>query len=45
MLFLIDGLYGSENADGPPLSKWKMRPFNDAWPNSIFMSLDGGAVD
>jgi hypothetical protein len=45
MLFLIDGLYGSENADGPPLRKWKMAPFNDAWPNSIFMSLDGVAVD
>jgi hypothetical protein len=22
-----------------------MAPFNDAWPNSIFMSLDGVAID
>jgi Domain of unknown function (DUF362) len=45
MLFLIDGLYGNENADPPPSHKWKMAPFNDAWPSSIFMSLDGVAVD
>ncbi len=45
MLFLIDGLYASDNADGPPLSKWKSAPFNDAWPSSIFMSLDGVAID
>jgi hypothetical protein len=45
MLFIVDGLYGSENADGPPKRKWKMAPFNDAWPSSIFMSLDGVAVD
>jgi hypothetical protein len=45
VLFLIDGLYGSDNADGPPRLKWKMAPFNDAWPSSIFMSLDGTAID
>jgi hypothetical protein len=45
MLFLIDGLYGSQNADGPPQLKWKMAPFNDAWPSSIFMSLDPVAID
>jgi hypothetical protein len=45
ILFVVDGLYGSENADGPPQLKWKMAPFNDAWPNSIFMSLDGVAID
>jgi hypothetical protein len=45
VLFLVDGLYGSDNADGPPSRKWKMSPFNDAWPNSIFMSLDGVAID
>ena len=45
VLFLVDGLYGSDNADGPPQRKWKMAPFNDAWPNSIFMSLDGVAID
>src|ERR1700756_932960 len=45
MLFIIDGLYGNDNVDGPPHRKWKMAPFNDAWPNSIFMSLDGVAID
>ncbi len=45
ILFVVDGLYGSDNADGPPQLKWKMAPFNDAWPSSIFMSLDGVAID
>jgi hypothetical protein len=31
--------------DGPPHRKWTMAPFNDAWPNSIFMLLDGVAID
>jgi hypothetical protein len=45
ILFLIDGLYGNDNVDGPPHRKWKMTPFNNGWPNSIFMSLDGVAID
>ena len=45
MLFLIDGLYGNDNVDGAPHRKWKMAPFNDAWPTSIFMSLDSVAID
>ena len=45
ILFVIDGLFGNDNVDGPPHRKWKMAPFNDAWPNSIFMSLDGVAID
>jgi hypothetical protein len=45
ILFLIDGLYGNDNVDGPPHRKWKMAPFNNAWPNSIFMSLDPVAID
>ncbi|MGB8537354.1 MAG: DUF362 domain-containing protein [Acidobacteriaceae bacterium] len=45
ILFVVDGLYGNDNADGPPRLKWKMAPFNDAWPGSIFMSLDGVAID
>jgi hypothetical protein len=45
VLFIMDGLYGNDNVDGPPHRKWKMAPFNDAWPNSIFMSLDGVAID
>ncbi len=45
MLFVIDGLYGSDDADDPPKLKWKMPPFNDAWPSSIFMSQDPVAID
>jgi len=45
ILFVIDGLYGSDNADGPPRLKWKMAPFNDSWPSSIFMSMDPVAID
>jgi Domain of unknown function (DUF362) len=45
VLFIMDGLYGNDNVDGPPHRKWRMAPFNDAWPNSIFMSLDGVAID
>jgi hypothetical protein len=45
VLFVIDGLYGNDNVDGPPHRKWKMAPFNDAWPNSILMSMDGVAID
>jgi hypothetical protein len=45
LLFVVDGLYGSANADGPPQLRWKMPPFNDAWPSSIFMSLDAVAID
>jgi Domain of unknown function (DUF362) len=45
ILFIIDGLYGNDNVDGPPHRRWKMTPFNGTWPNSIFMSLDGVAID
>ena len=33
---LLMRFYGNDNMDGPPHRKWKMAPFNDAWPNSIF---------
>ena len=45
ILFVIDGLYGSDNADGPPRLKWQMAPFHDAWPSSVFMSMDAVAMD
>ena len=45
ILFVVDGLFASDNADGPPKLKWKIAPFNDAWPSSFFMSLDGVAID
>ncbi len=45
MLFLIDGLYGSENVNGAPSGKWKMPPFNNNWPCSLFASQDPVAID
>jgi len=45
VLFVIDGLYANDLVDDPPHRKWKMAPFNDAWPASIFMSQDGVAID
>lgn len=45
MLFMIDGLYGSMDVNGAPSGKWKMPPFDGAWPCSIFASQDGVAID
>lgn len=45
MLYLIDGLYGSEKVDGKPSGKWKLAPFNGNWPNSLFASQDPVAID
>ena len=45
MLFLIDGLYGSEKVNGAPSGKWKMEPFGGNWPCSLFASQDPVAID
>lgn len=45
LLFLIDGLYGSKEVNGAPSGKWKMPPFNNDWPCSLFASQDGVAID
>ena len=45
MLFLIDGLYGSMDVNGAPSGKWKMAPFDNSWPCSLFASQDGVAID
>lgn len=45
MLFLIDGLYGSMDVNGAPSGKWKMPPFHNDWPCSLFASQDGVAID
>ena len=44
-LYLIDGLYGSENVAGVPSGKWKLPPFNGNWSNSLFASQDPVAID
>jgi len=45
MLFMIDGIYGSKDVNGIPTPKWKMEPFNNNWPGSLFVSQDGVAID
>lgn len=45
MLFLIDGLYGSEKVNGAPSGKWEMSPFNGNCPCSLFASQDPVAID
>ena len=31
--------------NGAPSFKWKMAPFNNEWPSSVFVSQDGAAID
>ena len=44
LLTLIDGLYAGQSWDAFPV-KWKMPPFNNDWPSSIFLSQDRIAID
>lgn len=44
MLFVVDGLWGGRGANLEPV-KYKMAPFNNDWPSSIFMSQDPVALE
>jgi hypothetical protein len=44
LLYLIDSIFAGEGAD-PKSSKWTMAPFNNAWPSSLFVSMDEVAID
>jgi hypothetical protein len=44
VLFVVDGLWGSSGANLKPV-KFKMAPFNNDWPSSIFMSQDEVALE
>lgn len=44
MLFVIDGLWGGAGANLKPV-KFKIAPFNNDWPSSIFMSQDPIALE
>jgi hypothetical protein len=44
ILYLVDGIWGSTNWGHPPV-KWAMTPFNNDWPNSMFLSQDPVAVE
>jgi hypothetical protein len=43
ILYLVDGLWGSTNWGHPPV-KFRMEPFNNDWPSSLFISQDPVAV-
>ncbi len=44
IVYLVDGIWGSTNWGHPPV-KWRMPPFNNDWPSSIFMSQDPVALE
>jgi len=44
LLYMLDGLYGAASPNVMP-TKWKMTPFKTNWPNSVFLSQDGVAID
>lgn len=44
LLNIIDGIWGGHNWQGY-LYKWQMDPFNNDFPNSLFLSQDQVAID
>jgi hypothetical protein len=44
VLYIIDGIWGSTNWGHPPV-KWRMPPFNDDYPSSLFISQDPVAIE
>ena len=44
ILYLVDGLWSSTNYGDPPY-KWRMVPFNNKYPASIFASQDPVAIE
>jgi len=44
LLFIVDGLWGGIESTDMAV-KWKTAPFNNNWPNSLFMSQDEVAVE
>ncbi len=44
VLYILDGLYCSSLHEIIPV-KWKIPPFNNDWPSSIFVSLDQVALE
>jgi len=44
LLFIVDGLWGGIESTDMAV-KWQTAPFNNDWPNSLFMSQDEVAVE
>jgi len=45
ILFLIDGIYSNKSLNGIPNTRWNLTPFKNEWPQSLFASQDGVAVE
>ena len=45
ILFLVDAIYAQNSVSGVPALKWRMEPFSNRWPSSLFASQDGVAID
>jgi hypothetical protein len=44
VLYLVDGIWGSTNWGHPPV-KFRMTPFNNDWPSSLFLAQDPVALE
>ena len=44
VIYIIDGLWSSINWGHEPI-RWRMAPFNNDWPSSIFVSQDPVAIE
>ena len=45
LLYVVDGLYSGEEGYKAPSRKWRMEPFNNNYPSSLFLSLDPVAIE
>lgn len=45
VLYLVEGIYSNKFVDGVPESRWKLAPFNNEWPGSLFASQDPVAIE
>lgn len=47
LLYLVDAFYTvrRQNFDVTIEDKWQMQPFNGDWPSSLFLSIDGVAIE
>ena len=47
LLYVIDGLYAAphQQAELTDTARWQSAPFNGHWSSSLFMSMDGVAID
>jgi hypothetical protein len=47
ILFVVDAFYtvASQNNSVSKNDKWQMKPFNNEWPSSLFISQDGVAIE